>query len=203
MNKWATMFVFLIQSWIHLWCLYWRLVEIIWMETKTLSGTNPMQMHSDGHLTQSCDSLLPHNLGFSHTVWHFSESMHQSSHPAVVKSDNPIITAILNGLIRSEVSLAIVCTASPPALTRLCRFMQMRSNPRDEGDSGDAGVSQLDGLLWAAALGVAQGVRSSREGDKERKKGWMREVWWDCWRSLKEGGSMNGEDKSERAAARR
>lgn len=105
------------------------------MARKTRPGTNPMQMQSEGHRTQSFDSLLPHGFGFSHTMWHFSESTHRSSHPIVVKSDNPIITAILNGLFRSEVSQATLCTASPPALTRLCRFMQMRSNPWDTEDS--------------------------------------------------------------------
>lgn len=118
------------------WYLCWRLLEIITMEIKTRSGINPTHMQSEGHLTQSLDSLLPHSLGFSHATWHFSESTHRSSPPTVVKSDNPIITTILNGLFRSEVSQATVCTASPSALTRLCRFMQMRSNPWDAGDSG-------------------------------------------------------------------
>lgn len=100
------------------------------------SGTNPTPMQSEGHMTPSLVSLLPHSLGFSHATWHFSESTHRPSPPTVVKSDNPIITAILNGLFRSEVSQATVCTASPSALTRLCRFMQIGSNPRDAGDSG-------------------------------------------------------------------
>ena len=106
------------------------------MEIKTCSGTNPTQMQSEGHLTRGLDSLPPHSLGFSHATWHFSESTHRSSPPTVVKSDNPIITTILNGLFRSEVSQATVCTASSSVLTRLCKFMQMRSNPRDAGDSG-------------------------------------------------------------------
>lgn len=103
---------------------------------KTWWGTNPKQMQSIGHMTPILDSLFPHSLGLSGATWHFSQSTHQSSPPTVVKSDNPIITAILNGLFRSEVSQATVCTASPSALTRLCRFMQMRSNPRNTGDSG-------------------------------------------------------------------
>lgn len=119
------------------WYLCCRLLEIITMEIKTTwSGINLAQMQSEGHLTQSLDSLLPLSLGFSHATWHFSESTHRSSPPTIVKSDNPIITTILNGLFRSEVSRATVCTASPSALTRLCRFMQMRSNPLDSGDSG-------------------------------------------------------------------
>lgn len=71
-----------------------------------------------------------------HTAWDQScdrallrESTQRSSNPTVVKSDNPIITPILNGLFRSEVSQATVCTASPSALTRLCRFMQITPNP--------------------------------------------------------------------------
>lgn len=106
------------------------------MEIKTCPGTNPMQTQREGHLTQILDSLLQHSLRFSHATWHFSESTQRSSPPTVVKSDNTIITAILNGLFRSEVSQGTVCTASPSALTRLCRFMQMRSNPRDARDSG-------------------------------------------------------------------
>lgn len=74
------------------------------MEIKTWSGINPTQTQSEGHLTESLDSLLPNSLGFSHATWHFSESTHRSSPPTVVKSDNPIITTILNGLFRSEVS---------------------------------------------------------------------------------------------------
>lgn len=82
-----------------------------------------MQMQSEGHQAQSMDSLVTHCLGCIHAMLHFSESTHQSSPATVVKSDNPVITAILNGLFRSEVSLATVSTASPSALTRLCRFM--------------------------------------------------------------------------------
>lgn len=117
-------------------CLHCTLLEIILMLIKTWAGTNPTQMQSEGHLTSILDSLIPHSSGSTHATWHFSESTHRSSPPTVVKSDNPIITTILNGLFRSEVSQATVCTASPSALTRLCRFMQMRSNPRNAGDSG-------------------------------------------------------------------
>lgn len=121
---------------ISLWFLYCRLREIISVEIKTRPGTNPMQTQREGHLTQILDSLLQRSLRFSHATWHFSESTQRSSPPTVVKSDNTIITAILNGLFRSEVSQGTVCTAFPSALTRLCRFMQMRSNPRDARDSG-------------------------------------------------------------------
>lgn len=137
----------------HLCC---KLLDIILMEIKTRAGTNPMQMQSEGHLTRSKakqDSLLPRCLGFIHAMSHFSESTHQSSPPTVVRSDNPIISAILNGLFRSEVSLATVCTASPSTLTRLCRFMLIRSNPRDAGTLGSS--SRLVGLFCAIALRVA------------------------------------------------
>lgn len=142
-------------------------------------GTNPTQMQSEGHRTESMDSLLPHSFGFSHATWHFSECTHRSSPPTVVRSDNPIITAILNGLFCSEVSQATVCTASPPALTRLCRFMQIRSNPWNAGDSGS--LSRLAGLFCAIAFGLAEASRWMRErvrtGERETKGEWMREVW--------------------------
>lgn len=104
----------------------------------TWSGTMPTQRGPQGSEVKA-RARIPS----FHAAWDsiidcgtFQECTHWCSPPTVVKSDNPIITAILNGLFRSEVSRATVCTASPSALTRLCRFMQMRSNPRDAGDSG-------------------------------------------------------------------
>lgn len=159
----------------HPWHLYCKLLEIILMEIKTRTGTNPTQMQSEGHQTQSMDSLVPHCLGCIHAMSHFSESTHQSSPATVVKSDNPVITAILNGLFRSEVSLATVCTASPSASTRLCRFMQMWSNPQDAGDFG-----VFKSVSWSflchcsqGGTGVTLNERWSwkrREGHKDRVK---------------------------------
>lgn len=174
-------------------------------EKKTWPGTNPEQMQSIGPQTQILDSLLPHSLGFSHATWHFSESTHRSSPPTVVKSDNPIITAILNGLFRSEVSQATVCTASPSALTRLCRFMQMRSNPRDAGDSG---VFKL--VSWPFSVPLLSGWWRSH-GEWERESEQARETQREtgrerCDEVLEEPGGERideWEDESERAAARR
>lgn len=140
------------------------------MEIKTWLGTNPMQMQSEGHRTESMDSLIPHNFGFSHATWHFSERTHRSSPPTVVKSDNPIITAILNGLFCSEVSQATVCTASPSALTRLCRFMQIRSNPWNAGVFKLVSWPFLCDRSWGDR-GVTVNERGSPnrwEGDKGR-----------------------------------
>lgn len=165
----------------HPWYLYCKLLEIILMKIKTWTGTNPSQMQSEGHLTQSLDSLLPYYLGFIHAMLHFSESTHQSSPPTVVKSDNPIITAVLNGLFRSEVSLATVCTASPSALAGLCRFMQIRSNPQDAGDFGVLKSASWSFLCHCSqgATGVTLNERGSpkrREGHKDRvdEKGVMK-----------------------------
>lgn len=112
----------------------------------------------------------------------------------VVKSDNPIIAAILNGLFRSEVSLATVCTASASALTRLCRFMQMWSNPQDAGDFG-----VFKSVSWSFLCHCSQGgtgvtlnerwSSKRREGRRGRAKerGVMK-----FQNNLEEGDLMNG-----------
>lgn len=133
------------------------------------------------------------NIGSSlfHAAWDsvvqrgtfFSQNTHQSSPPTVVKSDNPVITAILNELFRSEVSQATVCTASPSALTRLCRFMQMRSNPRNTGDSG-----VFKSVSWPFSVPLHSGWQrsqrvnergslNSQDWKRERKKERQMEEW--------------------------
>lgn len=176
-----------------------RFLKTVWMELKTWWGTNAMWRSPDSKL----GSLPPHSLGFSHATCHFSESTHRSSPPTVVKSDNPISAAILNGLFRSEVSQGTVCTASPAALTRLCRFMQMRSNPWEAGDS-----VVFKSVSWPFLCRRSWGGRGVMVNERGRRNRWrQREGGWErrdqVLEEEGEGRLDEWEDESERAAARR
>lgn len=153
---------------------------------------------------RSPDSKLGFCLGFIHAMWHFSESTHQSSPPTVVRSDNPIITAILNGLFRSEVSRPTVCTASPSALTRLCRFMQIRPNPQDARDFGVPKSVRWSFLCCGSQGGT--GVTLNERRSPNRRRGHKDRVDERCDEVFGEtgGGRLDEwEDESERAAATR